>query len=230
MLIECPKCGKQISDTAKTCLHCGEQLTSYVKCPECGTLSRKDSIQCHYCGYNFYEAKQREMQEKQEQERKHEEWEREEKRERESRKCRDCLYYNSDGGISKCDMYRKLFHPDAPKCEYYFYSSMAHEHNKCYLTTACVEYYGKPDDCYELQTLRNFRDDILETTTEGRKMCEEYYRIAPPIVDRLHKLNDSANYEYIYAKILDCIKYIENKEYEKAVEVYKDMCIKMQQI
>lgn len=100
----------------------------------------------------------------------------------------------------------------------------------CFLTSACCEFYGKADDCYELQTLRNFRDNVLKKTAKGRALCEQYYKIAPPIVDRLRELNNSSNYEYIYAQILDCIKYIELKEYEKAVEVYKQMCTKMQKI
>ena len=33
----------------------------------------------------------------------------------------------------------------------------------CFLTTATVKYMGKPDDCYELTVLRDFRDKYMLT-------------------------------------------------------------------
>lgn len=37
-LITCPNCGEQISDKAKTCIHCGANLIPEEKqiCQECG--------------------------------------------------------------------------------------------------------------------------------------------------------------------------------------------------
>ncbi len=122
---------------------------------------------------------------------------------------------------------------DAKDCPKFQFSEYAYDNRPtrdCYLTSACVEYYGKPDDCYELQTLRKFRDDVLIKSPEGQKLVDEYYKIAPPIVKRLHILNDSKNYEYIYSQILKCINHIENNENEKAVKVYTKMCQKMQKI
>ncbi|MEM8722550.1 MAG: CFI-box-CTERM domain-containing protein [Cyanobacteria bacterium P01_G01_bin.39] len=53
----------------------------------------------------------------------------------------------------------------------------------CFLTTACVKHTGLPDDCFELQILRNFRDDYLASTAEGQALIEQYYKEAPIIVD-----------------------------------------------
>lgn len=38
----------------------------------------------------------------------------------------------------------------------------------CYITTATCEEYGKPDDCYELTTFRNFRDNWLKNNPMGK--------------------------------------------------------------
>lgn len=37
----------------------------------------------------------------------------------------------------------------------------------CYITTAACTTLGKPDDCYELNCFRNYRDTYLLTTDEG---------------------------------------------------------------
>jgi hypothetical protein len=57
--------------------------------------------------------------------------------------------------------------------------------SKCFLTTACVEALGLPDDCLELTVLRRFRDNWLRAHPGGAATIEEYYRIAPLIIDAL---------------------------------------------
>lgn len=56
-LINCPECGKEISDKSKACIHCGYPLEEetnkavvYVKCPECGKEVPNDIDNCTYCG------------------------------------------------------------------------------------------------------------------------------------------------------------------------------------
>lgn len=53
-LIACKNCGKNISDQATTCIHCGETyvLTEKV-CPECNKNIPIDSDKCSFCGYMF---------------------------------------------------------------------------------------------------------------------------------------------------------------------------------
>lgn len=54
-LIKCPECGQEISDKAKTCIHCGkvfveEEYEKEIRCSECGEiLSEMDEI-CQNCG------------------------------------------------------------------------------------------------------------------------------------------------------------------------------------
>lgn len=47
-LINCPKCGKSISNTSKACIHCGCGLEI---CPECGSALSCDTHKCPNCGY-----------------------------------------------------------------------------------------------------------------------------------------------------------------------------------
>ncbi len=99
----------------------------------------------------------------------------------------------------------------------------------CYLTSACVEEMGLPDDCYELTTLRGFRDTYMKSTLEGRAEVEEYYRIAPLIVSAIDRDPDKDSIlRGIYDNlIIPCIKLIEEEEYEKAHALYRDTTVSL---
>lgn len=49
-LIKCDECGKEISDRAKKCIHCGCMVISYTKCSECGDRFASDCSSCPKCG------------------------------------------------------------------------------------------------------------------------------------------------------------------------------------
>lgn len=55
----------------------------------------------------------------------------------------------------------------------------------CFLTTACCTVIGLPDDCFELVTLRRFRDTYLAKLPGGRDEIARYYAEAPAIAQRL---------------------------------------------
>ncbi len=102
---------------------------------------------------------------------------------------------------------------------------------KCFLTSACVSYLGKPDDCYELTVLRSFRDGYLSESDEGKELIKEYYAIAPSIVEKINSSQQKeALYAYIYENIKNCIFFIENGENENALERYKNMVLYLKEI
>lgn len=55
----------------------------------------------------------------------------------------------------------------------------------CFLTTAACEGVGLPDDCWELRTLRRFRDGWLAQQRGGIDDIVTYYAKAPAIAERL---------------------------------------------
>lgn len=95
----------------------------------------------------------------------------------------------------------------------------------CYITTAVCRSMDKPDDCYELNTLRAYRDGYLSETEEGRLIVEEYYNIAPTIVKRIDRQEDADNiYRGIWEEYLSrCIRLIEEDEKDKCKELYISM-------
>lgn len=100
----------------------------------------------------------------------------------------------------------------------------------CYLTSACMFAKGLPDNCYELETLRHYRDTWLMASEEGRNIVRQYYEIAPKIVSAI---NDSENsrevYELLYDKmVMPCVRLIEEKKYIETMELYRDMTLKLE--
>jgi len=95
----------------------------------------------------------------------------------------------------------------------------------CYITTAVCESQGKPDNCYELELLRSYRDDYLLSTEDGQALVKEYYDIAPTIVNRIAQDERSrAIYEKIWETYLSpCIQLIEAGKNEACKTRYMDM-------
>ena len=95
----------------------------------------------------------------------------------------------------------------------------------CYLTTACVEHRGLPDDCMELTTLRGFRDGYMSGFDQGKKDIEKYYRTAPEIVERINKSTDASEvYEKLYSDVIvPCVHLIQEGNNEGAHEMYRSM-------
>lgn len=92
----------------------------------------------------------------------------------------------------------------------------------CYITTACCEYAGLPDDCKELEILRAFRDRFMANKPRGAAELEEYYTTAPKIIE---KINSNAIPHEVYETILDKVRksvaLIEEGKDEEAYEFYK---------
>lgn len=134
-------------------------------------------------------------------------------------KCCNCRYFlrevSKDVGIIFTSMrylctYRNEFVPEDDHCS--LFEGLPPRDSStgfCYLTSACVDYFGKPDNCFELKTLRKFRDEYMKKTTEGCKLVKEYYEIAPKIVIAINGSSDKDKYyHYIYDIITQCVEFI----------------------
>ncbi|MEO5564105.1 MAG: CFI-box-CTERM domain-containing protein [Chitinophagaceae bacterium] len=93
----------------------------------------------------------------------------------------------------------------------------------CFLTTACVRYKGLPDDCEELQTLRQLRDEYMSRSEEGRSLINQYSITGPEIVQAIGACrNKKEIYQYMHDHmILPSLELIRQSKYEEAKEYYK---------
>lgn len=110
-------------------------------------------------------------------------------------------------------------------------NSLTENSGDCFLTSACVQYAGKSDDCVELTTLRRFRDSYMRQTQIGRALIDEYYQVAPKIVQRINTSNKQETYYSYINEVIDrCVNFIENGENEKALTEYRFMTLNLKKI
>ena len=96
--------------------------------------------------------------------------------------------------------------------------------DSCFLTTAMCKYYGKADDCKELNLLRHFRDTWMSSSEEGKSLISEYYEIAPQIVEAIdNDRHPEQVYEMIKNIIDQCINLIDNGDNLECMNAYKGM-------
>lgn len=95
----------------------------------------------------------------------------------------------------------------------------------CYITTAVCETLNKDDDCYELIMFRQFRDQYLRKEEEGEGLVQEYYQMAPKIVEKINQNEGkSAVYTEIWDKYLSsCLNRIEQGDNAGCKELYVEM-------
>ncbi len=94
----------------------------------------------------------------------------------------------------------------------------------CFITTACVEAVGLPDDCDELQILRKFRDEYVQYLNDGKEMLNHYYSKSSEIVSAISR-SDSAKEEYhrVFQEVQETVSCILAGQESKAVDVYRQL-------
>lgn len=99
----------------------------------------------------------------------------------------------------------------------------------CFLTSACTEARGLPDDCRELTVLRAFRDGYMCKLAGREAEIQEYYRIAPVIVEKIRdKENSEEIFDLIYTElVLPCVELIDAGKNENAHKLYREYVEKL---
>ena len=102
----------------------------------------------------------------------------------------------------------------------------------CFITTAVCDSFNKPDDCFELTTFRNFRDNWLALQSDGKILIEEYYKIAPQIVANIDKLT---NANEIYKKLwcdwlAPCLEFIKVGDNVACKDKYVEMVNRLKKL
>jgi hypothetical protein len=174
-------------------------MTLYFKCPECGCVTSTKNLQCPNCRHI-------------------DEW-----------KVWDTEYLQCDN----CERtyFKNLYCPQCgemilPK-KHEVYRGQAHSSNTsstsgCFITEATCRSMGRTDDCYELQSFREFRDNWLKKQSDGKQLIEEYYFVAPQIVSVINsKKNSDEIYQDIWnTYLLPCLYDIESKNYKSCKDRY----------
>jgi serine/threonine protein kinase/rRNA-processing protein FCF1 len=190
-----------------TCKECGDEIeagrSKEGMCYSCYGKARHSAIECSDCGKKFYITNgQFDFFNKKDLSL--------------PKRCPSCRDAKRERNISKTD--------NSPPISTSSGQSSSSS-SLCFITTAVCDYFGKPDDCYELTLLREYRDNWLALQLDGMAIIEEYYEIAPEIVRFI--ACDSGHrgiYEMLYQSYIEpCITHIEKKEYAECKAKYIDM-------
>ncbi len=145
------------------------------------------------------------------------------------------LHYKGNSSQELCDAIQRTWKEQFPKsnvqpAELEFIQKGFH-HKWCYVTTAVCTTLGKGDHCYELETLRSYRDLYLANTEDGYEKIQNYYDVAPSIVKHINERSDSRMiYRNLYDEYIEpCIHMIERGENEKCERLYQEMLVNLKQ-
>jgi len=92
----------------------------------------------------------------------------------------------------------------------------------CFVTTAICEILDKDDNCYELETLRKFRDQVLLRDENLKSIVSEYYEISPSIVHTLTSLHFKKEFSryLLHNHVRKIVKEIESNNNIEAINSY----------
>ena len=138
--------------------------------------------------------------------------------------CKDCKFMNLEDmnkyGEAYCSELKK-YTSLTGSCRYF---DRRYSYSTCYLTTMYCDILGKPDNCFELETLRGYRDWYMKVDPKCIPLLREYDEVGPVLSEniRIDSNRDTvvnSMSEYINAAIDE----IFNEEYEGAKETYIKM-------
>jgi len=72
----------------------------------------------------------------------------------------------------------------------------------CFITTACCEIVGLDDDCFELRSLRRYRDEVLAKQPGGAAAIARYYAQAPHILAQISAHTRKLRLLSVYARFV----------------------------
>ena len=103
--------------------------------------------------------------------------------------------------------------------------SINHSKSRCYLTTMLCNILKLPDNNIYLETMRNFRKNILQKDEKYKSLLVEYDIIGPKIAECLNNdpTKNSIAKQYFNNYIIPITNLINEKKYDLAVSIYTTM-------
>ena len=142
--------------------------------------------------------------------------------------CRKKKKYYSACDSIICRYYKYDVNRDYDKLEWWKKEPWnENQISNCYITTIMCEILSLPDDNKYLNTLREFRNNILQKDSKYSTILLEYDTIGPIIANHLKNDKDALRIAKGLIKnyLAPMIVNIENKEYEEAISIYKSILV-----
>lgn len=137
--------------------------------------------------------------------------------------CGSCVYFNFQGDNYKgyCSWYKAYYYP-GDGCSH---QKSRNASGGCYITTMVCDVLEYKDDCDALNTLRMFRDNILQKDETYKNLLVEYDYVGPQIAGLIkreyNKTHDKTLCRSCYDNMLvPTVNYIKVGQYDKAIKKY----------
>ena len=149
--------------------------------------------------------------------------------------CGNCQYYDSDGYDPDrypawykgyCSWYRTYENP-GNSCRNQKPRNTTNS-SGCYITTILCGVLGKDDDDDTLNTLRGFRDNIMQQNPMYLETLQEYDVVGPIIAENIDRefkeTQDVSVWKLVFSNYIEPVsKFIKDGMYDSAVAKYKEM-------
>ena len=123
-----------------------------------------------------------------------------------------------------CIYLKNCYYPDDNICSYYKNKNSYVPGGGCYITTIVCDMLGFDDKCNILETLRKFRKNVMQTSSENKEILYEYDTVGPKISKSIKEDNDLELVNGILDfYILPTVNLIKKHNYKEAVLRYKNM-------
>jgi len=141
-------------------------------------------------------------------------------------RCGTCGYYTFAGDAVKgyCSWYQCYYYPN-DTCNHQKQMEITSD-SGCYITTIVCNKLGLEDDCSVLNTLRSFRDNVMQQNCKYCKILFEYDVIGPKMAEMIKQdvSTDLELWTQIYNfYLVPTANYVNDQNYDEAVNRYKEM-------
>ena len=159
--------------------------------------------------------------------------------------CAACTYLGEreDCGKYYCDRKGEYHYATDPRCysfceaygrstsarENMYNNSKSHSSSGCYITTIMCNILGMTNDNYYLQTLRNFRDNVLKKDAKNFPLLIQYDKVGPIIASCLEKdENNKVIAESLFTNYIErTVSAIEEDKINTAINIYIAMTMSL---
>lgn len=125
----------------------------------------------------------------------------------------------------ECGSFCRAYSRDSGTIENAYRYSNDHTSSGCYLTTILCNILGMDDNNLYLETMRNFRKNILQNNQKYKYILVQYDIIVPKIAQCLNNdpLKEKIAQNYFNKYIVPITKLINENQHEMAINIYMYM-------
>lgn len=134
------------------------------------------------------------------------------------------MFEGSSNTKGHCTMQKSCYYPDDNICSYYKNKDSYVPGGGCFITTIVCDMLGFDDKCSILETLRGFRNTVMQKDSKYKDILYEYDAVGPEIAKNIRDEEDLGLINGIVDfYILPTVDLVREKKYEEAVSKYKTM-------